>query len=127
MNIFGIFFSVGNIGIKSESIMALTEKKCKPCSGEETPLQGSDVKEFLNKLKDGWKSVDDKKIRNTFYFDDFKQGMDFTNKIAKLAEEEGHHPDICIHYKEVEVEITTHAIGGLTENDFILAAKIDEL
>lgn len=107
--------------------MALTEKKCKPCSGEETPLKGRDVKEFLNKLRNEWKTVDDKKIRNTFSFDNFKQGMDFTNKIAELAEEEGHHPDICIHYKEVEVEITTHAIGGLTENDFILAAKIDEL
>jgi 4a-hydroxytetrahydrobiopterin dehydratase len=107
--------------------MALKEKKCKPCSGEETPLKGNDVKEFLNELKGDWKSVDDKKIRNTFPFENFKQGIDFVNKVAELAEEEEHHPDVCIHYKEVEVEISTHAIGGLSENDFILAAKIDEI
>jgi 4a-hydroxytetrahydrobiopterin dehydratase len=71
--------------------------------------------------------VDDKKIRNTFPFDNFMQGMEFSNKVAELAEEEGHHPDVCIHYKEVEIEISTHTIGGLSENDFILAAKINDI
>lgn len=107
--------------------MTLKQKKCEPCSGEETPLKRNDVKELLNELEGDWKSVDDKKIRNTYPFKNFKQGMEFANKVAELAEEEGHHPDICIHYKEVEVEISTHAIGGLSENDFILAAKIDEI
>lgn len=85
------------------------------------------MKELLDELEGDWKSVNDKKIRNTFQFKNFKQGMEYANKVADLAEEEGHHPVVCIYYKEVEVEITTHAIGGLSENDFILAAKIDEI
>lgn len=107
--------------------MALKEKKCEPCSGNETPLNNKDVKEMLGKLKGEWESVEDKKIRKTFSFEKYLQGVDFAHKVAEIAEDEGHHPDICIHYKKVEIEITTHAIGGLTENDFILAAKIDEL
>lgn len=107
--------------------MALKEKKCEPCSGEETPLKGNDVKEMLNELKGDWKSAEDKKIRNSFSFDSYMEGVKFSDKIAELADEEGHHPDICIHYKKVEIEITTHAIGGLSENDFILAAKIDDI
>ena len=107
--------------------MALKEKKCEPCSGEETPLKGDDVKEMLNELKGDWKSVDDKKIRNKFSFDSYMEGVKFSDKVAELADEEGHHPDICIHYKKVEIEITTHAINGLSENDFIMAAKIDHV
>jgi len=107
--------------------MALKEKKCEPCSGEETPLKGDDVKEMLNELKGDWKSVDDKKIRNSFSFDSYMEGVKFSDKVAELADEEGHHPDICIHYKKVEIEIKTHAIDGLSENDFILAAKIDDI
>jgi len=68
------------------------------------------------------------KIKKTFVFKDFLEAVEFVNKIADIAEAEGHHPDICIHsYKKVDVELTTHAIGGLSENDFILAAKIGEL
>lgn len=107
--------------------MALKEKKCEPCSGEETPLKGKDVKEMMSELEGEWKSVDDKKIRNSFSFDSYMQGVKFADKVAELADEEGHHPDLCIHYKKVEIEITTHAIDGLSENDFILAAKIDNI
>jgi len=66
-------------------------------------------------------------VYNSYLFENFKRGMVFAQNIANLAEEEQHHPDLCIHYKNVEVELTTHAIGGLSENDFIMAAKIDNL
>lgn len=107
--------------------MQLKEKKCEPCSGNEKPLERSEIEKFREKLEKGWEVVDDKKIKHSFPFDNFKEGMEFAQKVATLAEKEEHHPDLCIHYKSVDVEITTHAIGGLSENDFILAAKIDDL
>jgi len=107
--------------------MQLKEKKCEPCSVNEEPLGRSEIKEFREKLKKGWRVIDGKRIKHTFPFDNFKEGMKFAQKVATVAEEEKHHPDLCIYYKSVDVEITTHAIGGLSENDFILAAKIDNL
>ena len=105
----------------------LREKKCKSCSGEEEPLKGNEIEEFLGRVKEGWNVVENKKIRKVFSFENFKRGMAFAQNIASVAEKEQHHPDLCIHYKSVEVELTTHAIDGLSENDFIMAAKIDEL
>jgi 4a-hydroxytetrahydrobiopterin dehydratase len=107
--------------------MDLKEKKCKPCSGEEEPLKHDDIQKLLGNLKKGWEVIDNKMIRNVFPFENFKRGMAFAQNVGMIAEEEGHHPDICIHYSNVEVELSTHAIGGLSENDFILAAKIDDL
>lgn len=107
--------------------MKLKEKKCRPCSGDEEPLKSDEINEMLDKVKEGWEVMDDKKIKKVFPFDNFKEGMAFSQKVADIAEEEQHHPDICIHYKKVEVELSTHAIGGLSENDFIMASKIDEL
>ena len=75
---------------------------------------------------DGW-TTDNKKISKTFKFADFKEAMKFVNKVADLAENEGHHPDINISYNKVEIILWTHAIGGLSTNDFIVAAKIDQL
>ncbi len=107
--------------------MQLKEKRCVPCSGDEKPLGRSEIEEFRAKLKKSWKVIDDKKIKKTFPFDNFNEGMEFARKVADVAEEEQHHPDLYIQYKSVDVEITTHAIGGLSENDFILGAKIDDL
>jgi 4a-hydroxytetrahydrobiopterin dehydratase len=107
--------------------MDLKEKKCKPCSGEEEALKGDAIQVFFRQLKDGWEVLDDKKIRKTFSFDNFRESMDFAQKIADIADEEDHHPDLCVHYTNVEVELSTHKIGGLSENDFILADKIDNL
>lgn len=107
--------------------MSLKEKKCKPCSGEEEPLKGDEIIVLCRQLKDGWEVVDDKKLRKNFLFDNFRKSMDFAVKIAEIAEEEDHHPDLCIHYSNVEVELSTHKIGGLSENDFILASRIDDV
>lgn len=107
--------------------MILREQKCKPCSGDEEPLKSDDINSLLGKLKNGWKVIDNKKIRYRFPFDNFKKGMAFAQEVAVIAEQEQHHPDICIHYSGVEVELTTHAIDGLSTNDFIMAAKIDQL
>lgn len=75
----------------------------------------------------GWQLEEDKKIKKEFRFKDFSGSMDFVNKVAKLAEEEGHHPALFINYNKVRITLTTHSIGGLSENDFIMAAKIDAL
>jgi 4a-hydroxytetrahydrobiopterin dehydratase len=105
----------------------LKEKKCVPCEGGVPPLGEKDIRELLEQLPPDWKVTDNKKISKTFQFEDFKRGMAFAQEIARVAELENHHPDICISYKEVNVELSTHAINGLSENDFILAAKIENL
>jgi 4a-hydroxytetrahydrobiopterin dehydratase len=105
----------------------LSEKKCKPCSGNEEPLNRDEISKLLKKIKNGWQVTDNKILKNNYPFENFKRGMTFVQDIALLAEEEQHHPDICIHYNNVEIELTTHAIDGLSENDFIMAAKIDNL
>ncbi len=107
--------------------MLLKEKKCEPCSGKENPLQRDRVNNLAGQLKNEWEVVDNKKIKSRFPFENFKRGMAFAQNIAIIAEQEQHHPDLCIHYNNVEVELTTHAIGGLSENDFIMAAKIEEI
>ncbi|MCL4405668.1 MAG: 4a-hydroxytetrahydrobiopterin dehydratase [Firmicutes bacterium] len=84
------------------------------------------MSEYLKDLP-GWVSDNAIMIRKEFKFKDFKQAMSFVNKIADVAEAEGHHPDIYIFYSMVRIELTTHAIGGLSENDFILATKINNL
>lgn len=105
--------------------MSLADKKCVPCEGGTKPLSQGEVKMHLEKLKD-W-TLNKDVIEKLYTFQDFKESMEFVNKVADLAEAEGHHPDIYIFYNKVRLELSTHAIGGLSMNDFILAAKIDEL
>lgn len=90
------------------------------------PLDSARVPNYL-KYTPGWTSPDGKNIKREFTFKNFKGAMAFVIKVAKLAEAEGHHPDIYIFYDLVRLELSTHAIGGLSENDFILAAKINEI
>jgi 4a-hydroxytetrahydrobiopterin dehydratase len=97
--------------------------KCKPCTGSTPPLTEEEIKELLQQVKN-WK-LEGKKLVKKFKFKYFVQAMKFINKIAEIAEEEEHHPDIEIHYNRVTLTIWTHAINNLSENDFILAAKID--
>ena len=106
----------------------LASKKCVPCEGETPPLSKEQVKKLLPQIQ-GWiMGSDFKKISRDFKFKDFKAALDFVNKVAELAESEGHHPDILVHdWNKVRLELSTHAIGGLSENDFIMAAKIDGL
>jgi 4a-hydroxytetrahydrobiopterin dehydratase len=105
----------------------LKEKHCEPCEKGSPPLQQDEVSKFAKRLSGHWKVVDNKKLQGTFAFENFKQGMAFAQQVANIAEEENHHPDLCIQYKQVDVELSTHSIGGLSENDFIMAAKIDGL
>ena len=79
------------------------------------------------KIIEGWELIEDKKIVKTFKFANFRKAMEFTNRVGELAEAENHHPDIHLSWGKVKVELSTHAVKGLSENDFILAAKIDEL
>lgn len=106
----------------------LAEKKCVPCEGGIPPFGAEQIKEYLVQLSSEWEVLDNKKIKKQFKFKNFKEAIAFVNKIAELAEQEGHHPDIRLFgYKNLEIELSTHAIGGLSENDFILAAKIEQL
>lgn len=107
---------------------SLTERKCGPCEGGVLPFNKEQIQEYLGQLSSAWEVKDDKKITKKFKFQNFREAMNFVSKIAALAEGEGHHPDIRIFgYRNVEIELSTHAIGGLSENDFILAAKIEQL
>ncbi|PIR68629.1 4a-hydroxytetrahydrobiopterin dehydratase [Candidatus Nomurabacteria bacterium CG10_big_fil_rev_8_21_14_0_10_35_16] len=103
----------------------LLKKKCVPCEGGMEPLKQEEVFGLMEQI-DGWNVDGDfKVIFKEFKFKDFIGATNFVNQIAEIAEEEGHHPDIHIFYNKVVLELTTHAIKGLSENDFILAAKID--
>ncbi len=103
----------------------LVNKKCKPCEGGIQPLSSSESQTFLKEMNQ-WSLLEDKKIQKDYKFKNFKEAMNFVNKISEIAEEEGHHPDIYLHnWNKVTVTLSTHSIGGLSENDFIVAAKID--
>lgn len=104
----------------------LTEKKCVPCEGGVPSLSNSEIKKQLKELDSNWLHVDNK-IQRTFSFVNFKQTMEFVNKVADLAEDEGHHPALLVEYGSCQIYLWTHAINGLSENDFIVAAKIDQI
>ena len=105
--------------------MSLLQKKCLPCEASTPRLTAPDIA-LLRPAVPGWQVIDEnRKLSKRFTHDDFKQAMAFINRMADLAEAEGHHPDFAVRYNIVDVTIWTHAIGGLSENDFILAAKID--
>ncbi|MBN1758908.1 MAG: 4a-hydroxytetrahydrobiopterin dehydratase [Chitinispirillaceae bacterium] len=108
--------------------MKLTEKHCKPCEGGVPPLTDDEENTLMNDL-DGW-DIERKgvhRIYKTWLLPTFVKAIEFVNEIARLAEEEGHHPELIINYRRVTVELSTHAILGLSENDFILASKINQL
>ncbi len=106
--------------------MELIDKKCKPCDSGMPAMTLGEITTLIKQTPE-W-SLDENRIERTFKFNNFKLAIEFINKVALIAEEEGHHPDINLYgYKNVKIILTTHAINGLSENDFILAAKIDML
>ena len=105
--------------------MELTQKKCKPCEGGVPSLTETETNNLLKQIP-SW-TIKDTHVFKEFKFKDFKEAIVFVNKVADIAEQEGHHPDITINYNKISIELWTHAVNGLSENDFILAAKIDEL
>jgi 4a-hydroxytetrahydrobiopterin dehydratase len=106
--------------------MSLSDKHCVPCRGGVPPLAGEELERLQQQLP-GWQVVGGHHLLKSFTFPDFRTALDFVNKAGAIAEDEGHHPDLFLSWGKVEVKIWTHKIDGLTESDFILAAKIDHL
>ena len=108
----------------------LLNKKCAPCEGGVVPFDVSEIHKYQKKV-DGWDVLKDKKknfyLNKKYNFKNFFESQEFVNKVGKISETEGHHPDITFGWGYAEIKITTHAIEGLSENDFILAAKIDQI
>lgn len=106
--------------------MELKNKKCRPCEGGVQPLTLERIGELLDDVDD-W-SLENERLAKDFKFKNFRDAVAFVNKVAELADEEGHHPDILVHdWNIVKIILYTHAINGLSENDFIIAAKIDDM
>ena len=105
----------------------LAEKECVPCKGGVPPLKGGDLARFSRELDGGWQVMNEHHLEKEYPFKDFRQALNFTNKVGELAESQGHHPDIYLAWGKVKLTIWRHKIDGLTESDFILAAKIDRL
>jgi 4a-hydroxytetrahydrobiopterin dehydratase len=111
----------------SQTTEQLRSKRCVACEGEADRLTPTQARQMLDSLE-GWELAEGgKQIRKQWKMEDFATGLSFVNRVGKLAEQEGHHPDLHLTgYRHVTIELSTHAVGGLSENDFILAAKIDE-
>ena len=114
--------------MESQTAEQLTQKKCVPCEGGVPKYSLDEARAQLTKLA-GWRLTHEgERIRKDWVVKNFLAGIDFFNRVAQVAEEDGHHPDLHLEsYRKVAIELYTHAIGGLSENDFILAAKIDQL
>jgi len=104
----------------------LAQQECVPCKGGVPPLKGEQLQELANQLNSGWDVVEEHHLQKTYKFKDFAQALAFTNKVGAIAEEQNHHPDICLGYGKVVVTIYTHKIDGLTESDFVFAAKVEQ-
>ena len=108
----------------------LLDKKCVPCEGGVIPFDISEIHKYQKKV-DGWSLIKNQEeiffLEKEFKFKDFLESQNFVNQVGKISEEEGHHPDITFGWGYAKIKITTHAIKGLSENDFILAAKIDKI
>ena len=104
----------------------LAKKTCIPCKGEVPPLKGAKLDDLLEKLKNDWKIIKEHHLEKEYSFKNFKDALNFTIKVGELAENQGHHPDIFLAWGKVKLTIWTHKIDGLTESDFIFAAKADK-
>jgi len=104
----------------------LSSMQCVPCRGGVPPLQGEEIQRLLAQLN-GWEVVLEHHLKKNYGFANFAEALAFVNRVGAMAEEQGHHPDICFGWGTAEITIWTHKIDGLTESDFILAAKIDKL
>lgn len=106
----------------------LLSRRCEPCAADVAPLDADAVAQLMAALDDDWAlAADGKSIERTFVFAGYPRTISFVNAVAWIAEKEGHHPDLAVLYGKVSVSYSTHSIGGLSENDFICAVKIDRL
>lgn len=105
----------------------LSQKSCVPCRGGVPPLSEDEQRPLLEQLGGGWQVVNGHHLEKSYRFPDFKEALAFTNRVGELAEREAHHPDVHLAWGKVTLTIWTHKIDGLSESDFVLAAKCDEL
>lgn len=106
---------------------ALAEKECVPCKGGTPPLKGDELKRLAGQLAGDWRVVNDHHLEREYKFKNFREALDFTNRVGELAEKIQHHPDIYLAWGKVKLTLWTHKIDGLSESDFVFAAKVDEL
>lgn len=104
----------------------LAERQCVPCRGGVPPLTAEEIRPLIADLR-GWQVINGHHLQKAYSFKNFRETLDFINRVGELAEEQGHHPDICFGWGKADITIWTHKIDGLTESDFVLAAKIDRL
>ncbi len=107
------------------SQLDLANRSCRPCEGDEPPLKGKALEELSEQLGEGWKVVEEDHLKKEYDFNDFREALVFTNAVGNIAEREDHHPDMELGWGRVQISLKTHKIDGLSENDFILAAKAD--
>lgn len=103
----------------------LAQKECVPCKGGVPPLKGNDLARLSQELGNGWKVVNEHHLEREFKFENFRKALDFTNKVGELAEQQNHHPDFYVAWGKVKLTLWTHKIDGLTESDFVFAAKVN--
>ncbi|MCC5832837.1 MAG: 4a-hydroxytetrahydrobiopterin dehydratase [Chlamydiales bacterium] len=108
-------------------MIKLADKKCVACEEGAFPLEGKKLEAYRSQLGSEWRIVHEHHLEREFRFDGFKEALAFTNKVGELAEQEGHHPDIQLSWGKVRIVLWTHKINGLSESDFILAAKIERI
>jgi 4a-hydroxytetrahydrobiopterin dehydratase len=104
----------------------LSQKDCVPCKGGVPPLKGNDLARLAQELGEGWRVINEHHLEREYKFENFRKALDFTNKVGELAEQQNHHPDIYLAWGKVKLTLWTHKIDGLTESDFVFAAKVDE-
>ncbi len=105
----------------------LAERPCVPCTGGMPPLKGQALAKLAEELGGGWQIVAERQLEKEYRFKNFREALEFTNRVGELAEAQGHHPDIYLAWGRVKLTLWTHKINGLTESDFVLAAKADRL
>lgn len=110
---------------QSNTTTTLANQECKPCSQGTPALKGEQLKSLAGQLGKDWKVVDEHHLEKNYTFDNFRSALDFTNRVGEIAEKQNHHPDIYLTWGKVGLKIWTHSVGGLSENDFVLAARAD--
>ncbi|MBW8001011.1 MAG: 4a-hydroxytetrahydrobiopterin dehydratase [Planctomycetes bacterium] len=106
---------------------SLSNRSCGACRGDAEPLKGEAINAFTEQLSQGWQVIEQHHLEKEFKFKNFKEALDFVNRVGDIAESQEHHPDIHLSWGKVKLAVFTHKISGLHENDFIFAAKVDEL